>query len=153
MSAELRPGVFTRLFAEIQAAQEVKTRKVLTALALAAERQAKINASVGSHKRGTPTPARPGTGPAVISGTLRRSLTHTTPIKTGTGWSVKVGTGVGFNPPYGRTPASKYGLILEKTGTRAGTTFPFLVPAAEFTMRVVAPQLYRAAFRSGWPRI
>lgn len=153
MAAEIRPGVFTRLFAEIQAAQEVKTRRVLVALALATERQAKINASVGSHKRGTPTPARPGTGPSVVSGTLRRSLTHTTPAKTGTGWSVKVGTAVGFTPPYGRTPANKYGLILEKTGTRNGNTYPFLVPAASFVMRVVAPQLYRASFGAGWPRI
>lgn len=153
MSTEIRPGVFTRLFAEIQAAQEVKTRRVLTALALATERQAKINASAGAHKRGTPTPARPGSGPAVVSGTLRRSITHTTPMKSATGWEVKVGTGVGFTPPYGRTPANQYGLILEKTGLRNGTTYPFLVPAASFVMRVVAPQLYRASFGAGWPRI
>lgn len=148
---ELRPGAFTRLFTEINAAQEAKTRSVLTALALATERQAKINASVGAHKRGTPTPARPGTGPAVVSGTLRRSLTHTAVEKRADGWEVKVGTGVGFTPPYGKTPASQYGLILEKTGLRNGATYPFLVPAAKFVMRTVAPQLYRAAFGAGWP--
>lgn len=139
--------------AEIDATQAAKTRKVLTALALATERQAKINASVGSHKRGTPTPARPGTGPAVVSGTLRRSLTRGPVVKTAAGWEVKVGTGVGFTPPYGRTPASQYGLILEKTGLKNGATYPFLVPAARFVMRTVAPQLYRAAFGAGWPRV
>jgi hypothetical protein len=149
----LRPGAFTRLFTEINAAQEIKTRRVLTQIALVAERQAKINASVGAHKRGTPTPARPGTGPAVISGTLRRSLTHTSPVRVASGWEVRVGTAVGFTPPYGKTPANKYGLILEKTGLRNGATYPFLVPAATFAMRIAAPQLYRAAFGRGWPRL
>lgn len=151
--AELRPGVFVRLFAEINAAQELKTRKVLQALALVTERQAKVNASVGAHRRGTPTPARPGTGPAVISGTLRRSITHTAVARVGTGWEVRVGTGVGFTPPYGKTPANQYGLILERTGLHNGATYPFLLPAAQFAMRVAAPALYRAAFGAGWPRV
>lgn len=148
---ELRPGAFTRLFTEIEASQEVKTHKVITAIALVAERQAKINASSGSHKRGTPTPARPGSGPAVVSGTLRRSLTHTEAAKIPGGWQIKLGPGAGFTPPYGKTPASQYGEILEKTGLRNGATYPFLVPAAQFAMRVAAPALYRAAFSSGWP--
>jgi hypothetical protein len=148
---ELRPGAFLRLFAEVQAAQELKTRRVMAQLGTLAERQAKINASVGAHRRGTPTPARPGTGPAVISGTLRRSLTHGQPARTATGWQVKVGTGVGFTPSYGRTPANRYGYYLE-TGLRNGSTYPFLLPAAQFVMRIAAPQLYRAAFSAGWPR-
>lgn len=148
---ELRPGSFTRLFAEINAAQEIKTRQVLTGVGLVAERQAKINASSGSHQRGTPTPARPGSGPAVVSGTLRRSLTHTPAMKTATGWEIRLGPGVGFTPPYGRTPASDYGEILERTGLRNGVTYPFLIPAARFAMKFAAPALYRAAFGSGWP--
>ena len=148
---ELRPGTFTRLFAEVEREAQLKTRRVLTGVALAVERQAKVNASVGAHKRGTKTPASPGTGPAVISGTLRRSITHSPVVFTGGGWETKVGTAVGFTPPYGRTPASKYGLYLE-TGLKNGSTFPFLKPAADFGMRVVAPQLYQTAFRVGWPR-
>jgi hypothetical protein len=149
---ELRPGVFLRLAAEINAAHEEKVRRTLAAIALVAERQAKINASSGAHRRGTPTPARPGSGPAVISGTLRRSITHTPVTRAPGGWEVKVGTGIGFTPPYGKTPASQYGLILEKSGLRNGATFPFLVPAAQFAMRVAAPALYRAAFAGPWPR-
>jgi len=149
---ELRPGAFTRIFAEIEREAQVKARRVLTGIALAVERQAKINASVGAHKRGTKTPASPGTGPAVISGTLRRSITHSPVVFTGHGWETKVGTGVGLTPPYGRTPASRYGLYLE-TGLKNGATYPFLKPAVDFGMRVVAPQLYRTAFRTGWPHI
>ncbi|MEV4438524.1 hypothetical protein AB0K09_05795 [Streptomyces sp. NPDC049577] len=148
---ELHPGLFSRLFAEITSEGQVKTRRVLTQLALAVERQAKTNASVGSHPRGTPTPASPGTGPAVVSGTLRRSITHTPVAPSGTGWETKVGTGVGFTPPYGRTPASRYGLYLE-TGLKNATTYPFLYPAYRFGIATVAPQLYAAAFRGPWPR-
>ncbi|MDI5965716.1 hypothetical protein [Streptantibioticus silvisoli] len=152
---ELRPGMFTRLFAEIAADGQKRAHTMLTGLALAVERQAKVNASSGAHKYGTPTPARPGAGPAVISGTLRRSLTHSPIIWTGGGWETKVGTAVGFNPPYGKkkTPANLYGKYLE-TGLRNGATYPFLKPALSFATRVVAPQLYQAAFRTGgWPRL
>lgn len=144
--------MFIRLFAEIDKAAQAKSRRVLTQLALVVERQAKINASVGSHARGTPTPARPGTGPAVISGTLRRSISHSPVIFNGGGWETKVGTAIGFTPPRGKTPANLYGLYLE-TGLKNGSTYPFLKPAFDFGVRVVAPQLYAAVFRPGWPRI
>jgi hypothetical protein len=144
--------MFTRLFAEINADAQKKSRTVLVRLAQAVERQAKINASSGAHKRGTPTPARPGSGPAVVSGTLRRSITHSPVVFTGGGWETRVGTGVGFTPPYGRTQSSKYGLYLE-TGLKNGATYPFLKPAFDFGVRVVAPQLYQMVYRPGWPRI
>lgn len=151
---ELRPGVFTELFAEIVKAGEEKTRIVLTRLAGAVEKQAKINASNGSHRYGTPTPASPGTGPAVISGTLRRSLTHTPIVRTGGGFETRVGTAAGPTSPYGsRTPASKYGMYLERGMLRNGAAYPFLLPAHRFAVRVVAPQLYQQVFRPGWPRI
>jgi hypothetical protein len=85
-----------------------------------------------SHKRGTPTPARPGTGPAVVSGTLRRSLTHSPVVSYGAGWETKVGTGAGVSPPYGRSPASVYGLALE-TGLRNGGDLP--LPGARLPVR------------------
>lgn len=149
---ELLPGVFRTLFAEIAADGQMKSRTVLTQLANAIERQAKVNASVGSHKRGTPTPARPGTGPAVISGTLRRSITHSPIVSYGAGWETKVGTAAGIVPPYGRSPASVYGLALEK-GLRNGATYPFLMPAYRFGITIAAPQLYMSVYRAGWPRI
>jgi hypothetical protein len=150
---ELRPGTFTRIFSEVQREGQLKSRRVLTGLALAIERQAKINASTGAHKRGTPTPARPGAGPAVVSGTLRRSISHSPVISTGGGWETKVGTAIGFTPPRSRTPANRYGYYLEEEGLKNGATYPFLRPAFNFGVRVVAPQLYQAVFRTAWPHI
>lgn len=152
---ELRPGVLARLFTEVDRAAQLKTRTVLSRLADAVERQAKINASSGAHAYGTRTPARPGTGPAVISGTLRRSLTHAAVTFTGGAWESRVGTAPGFTPPYGRarTPANMYGLYLEKGMLRNGAAYPFLLPAFQFGVRQVAPQLYQAVFRPGWPRV
>lgn len=149
---ELSAGLFGRLFTEIAADGQLKSKTFLTQLANAIEKQAKVNASSGAHRRGTPTPATPGTGPAVISGTLRRSITHSPVTPTGTGWETKVGTGAGISPPYGRTPASRYGLALE-TGLRNGATYPFLKPAYRFGITIVAPQLYMTIYRAGWPRI
>lgn len=148
---ELRAGVFTKLFTEIAAEGQLRSRTFLTQLANAIERQAKVNASSGSHKRGTPTPAQPGSGPAVVSGTLRRSITHSPITLTAGGWETKVGTAAGISPPYGRTPASKYGLALEN-GLRNGNVFPFLRPAYRFGITVVAPQLYATIYRTGWAR-
>lgn len=149
---ELKPGDFTAIFARLDEHGRTRGRIALEPIALAIERQAKINASVGAHKRNTPTPASPGTGPAVISGTLRRSITHSPILQTGTGWETKVGTAVGFAPPYGRTPANKYGLYLE-TGLRNGATYPFLAPAYQFVIRTVAPVIYTAAYGTGWKHV
>ncbi|MGW2861957.1 hypothetical protein [Streptomyces sp. NPDC001205] len=149
---ELRPGLFTAAFSRLSAEGVVRGRIALEPLALAIEKQAKINASVGAHSRGTPTPASPGTGPAVISGTLRRSITHSASVQSGTGWETRVGTGAGITPPYGRTPASRYGLALE-TGLRNGAVYPFLGPAFTFAVRFAAPAIYRAAYGEGWKRV
>lgn len=154
MATELRPGVFTRLFAQLDAETTLRAKKGLTQLALTVEKQAKINARSGSHRYGTPTPARRGTGPAVISGTLRRSITHTTVTWSGDGWQTRVGMGVGFYPPYGtsRTASSKYALYLE-TALRGGAVYPFLRPAFKFAIGVPADLIWREVFGAGWRQI
>lgn len=148
MASELKPGVFTKIMADLRIQGEVKVPPLLTTVALLIEKQAKINASSGSHQRGTHTPARPGSGPAVISGTLRRSITHSPPHPIGAGhWECKVGTGVGFYAPHSHTASSRYGLYLE-TGLRNGSTYPFLRPAYEFVLRSV-PAICVARFGPG----
>lgn len=149
---ELKPGEFTAIFAKLSEEGRIRGRIALEPLAKAVVKQAKINASNGRHKYGTPTPARPGEGPARISGTLRNSITYSPIVQVGTGWETKVGTGVGFTPPYGRTPANKYGLYLE-TGLKNGSTYPFLAPAFHFAVKFAAPAIYRAAYGTGWKRI
>lgn len=153
VATELRPGVPTAMFARLAEQGVAKGRMALEPLALAIERQAKINASTGSHKRGTPTPARPGTGPAVISGTLRRTITHSPIERIATGWTTKVGIAAGVTPSYGKTPASKYAEILERLGTRSGAKYPFLEPAFRFGVEHIAPMLYTEAYGRGWTRI
>lgn len=151
---ELRPGVFTAGFARLTAQGEMKGRISLGELAKAVERQAKINASNGQHAYGTPTPARPGEGPARISGTLARSLGHSAIKPDGTGWSTRVGPKTGKFPPYSdRTPADRYGLYLE-TGLRNGATYPWLKPAAEFSAKISAVTIFNNKYGAGgWKRV
>jgi hypothetical protein len=155
MATELRPGVMTAVFARLAVEGNRRTRLALEPLALAVEKQAKINASSGSHLYGTPTPARPGAGPAIISGTLRRAITHSPITAILDGWETRVGTGIGAFPPYGappRKPANKYGFWLE-TGLRNGATYPFLEPAFKFVMGVPAALIYTEIYGRTWTRV
>lgn len=152
MATELEPGVMTAVFAKLVAEGDNRSRLALEPLAAAVEKQAKLNASSGAHKYGTPTPAFKGSGPSVISGTLRRSITHT-PIKLGAeGWETKVGLGVGFYAPYGsaksKTPSSKYGFYLETVWD-----YPFLIPAFKFAMGVPARLIYEEIYGKNWKRV
>lgn len=157
MAIEAKPGAWTAVFSRLTAQGEMKGRVALEPLALAIERQAKTNASAGSHAYGTPTPASRGSGPAVISGNLRRSITHSPVTMLGPGhWQTKVGTGTGFYPGYGgrsRTPANKYGFYLEH-GLRGGAKYPFLVPAFEYVTGAGARIIYDRAYGPGtWRKV
>lgn len=157
MQGELRPGVIGELMTRWQAEGQVRARLGLNALGLAVEKQAKINASTGSHRYGTPTPATPGTGPSRISGTLIRSITHTTPLPMAFGWEMKVGLAAGMYPRYkgkrgaftSKTSSSKYGKYLEQ-GLRSGATYPFLSTAASFGVGHVAAVIAFTAAFSTW---
>lgn len=151
MATELRPGVFTRIFAEASAEAVRRARRVTEALAQVVETQAKLNASTGGHPYGTPTPASPGAGPARISGTLVRSVTHTPVVFTGGGWTSLIGPAPGFFPPYGtrRADSALYGFYLE-TGDH-GITYPWLRPAAEWAARGPAVTVPRVIFGGPWP--
>lgn len=157
MSMELKPGAFTAVFAALATQAEAKGPRALTMLANVIEKQAKINASAGAHRYGTPTPARPGTGPAVISGNLRRSITHSPVALVGPSvWETRVGTAVGFYPGYGgksRTPANKYGYYLEH-GLRGGATYPFLGPAFRYGVGTPAKLIYESVYgERSWKRV
>lgn len=157
MAVEVRPGIWTEVFRGVEKQAQGKGKQLLTMLAVALEKQAKTNASVGSHRYGTATPASPGTGPSVISGNLRRSITHEPVAELGAGhWRTRVGTAVGFYPSYGgghRTSANKYGYYLEH-GLRNGATYPFLVPAFKHVTGVGADALFRAVYgEHAWKRV
>jgi hypothetical protein len=160
VAIQIRPGVFAKLFAEVAETAQAKTRQAMTAVAMVAESQAKINVSTGSHRYGTPTVAHPGAGPSVVSGTLRRSITHMPTFATGSGFATMVGAAPGFYPPYPhhsrdggapkRTMSSRYGYYQE-TGLRNGSTYPWLQPACKWAMGTPAQQLFAEAFSGGWP--
>lgn len=154
MAVELRPGMFARLFAEVTAEGQARARQALTMAALAVERAAKEEVvKGGTHTRKTRTPATPGGPPALISGTLRRSITHTPLIPDGFGWMTKVGPAAGFYPPYGktRTASSQYGKYLE-TGLKNGATYPWLLPAYRRVLPTIAG-IHAQLFRGNWPHI
>jgi hypothetical protein len=151
---ELRPGIFSAGFARLDAEGQIRGRLGLEDLAKAVEKQARTNASNGKHAYGTPTPASPGTGPAVISGTLRRSVDHSPIGKEPGGWGTKVGPKTGQYAPYNkRTPADRYGYYLE-TGLRNGARYPWLKPAAQFATREAATVIFNKAYgERGWVRV
>lgn len=154
MASELRPGLMTAIWSKVATEATVRGRLALAPVADAAVRQAKTNASNGRHARGTPSPARPGTGPAIVSRTLVGSLTRTAVTRAGVGdWWVRVGTAPGKLPPYGRTPSSLYGLYLETGRLRNGAAYPFLLPAAQFAAKIVAPQVFTRQFGTAWRRV
>lgn len=158
--AELEPGVFSAVFVKLDLEGQRRTRIALGPIAAAIERQAKINARNGSHKYGTPTPARPGEGPSRVSGNLGRSITHDPITEVGTGYETKVGTAAGFYPPYPRssrsggapkrTPANKYGWYLETGKLRNHASYPFLKPAADYVFKVAAPLILNRAYGATW---
>ncbi|MDJ0342296.1 hypothetical protein QMK19_03720 [Streptomyces sp. H10-C2] len=146
--------MFTAGFAKLTAEGEIRGRLGLEELARAVEKQAKINASNGRHAYGTRTTARPGEGPAVISGNLKRSVGHSPIMKDAGGWKTKVGPRVGFTPPYGRRPteAHRYGYALE-TGLRNGAKYPWLKPAAQFATKFAATVIFNKAYGTRWKRV
>jgi hypothetical protein len=145
-SVELAPGMMTALFARLGLEAHAAVAEAMLPLALAVERQAKINASSGEHALRTKTPASRGSGPARISGTLVRSITHSEVTPSVGGWEVKVGTAGGLFPYYNRhTPSSKYGYYLE-TGLRNGAKYPWLAPAVHMVGEISIYAIFAAAF-------
>jgi len=147
---EFSPEVFPRLTGELIESGNVAIRNGVARVCTAVQREARSRLAESSHPYGEPTTAAPGGPPALVSGTLRRSVIHTEPRLAGPmTWEARVGLAAGMFPPYGhdRTPSSKYGLYLE-TGLRNGTTYPWFIPAWQDVMRSEAPRIWRETFRS-----
>ncbi len=147
--AELEPGALRTILARIAEQGVQRAADGLEAVAEAIERQARANASNGEHAYGTPTPARPGEGPARISGTLVDSIGHNPVEWAAEGWATKVGPRKGSYPPYSarwksRADSAQYGYYLE-TGDH-GITYPWLGPAADTVGEATAAAAFLDAF-------
>jgi phage gpG-like protein len=93
-----------------------------------------------THKRGTPTPSRPGEPPSLVSGQLRRSMKIVPAVPLGaTAWKAEVG------------PTAAYARIQELGGTtgRGGElpARPYLEPSVQ---ELIDSGALWAAFRSGY---
>jgi phage gpG-like protein len=106
------------------------------------EAEAKRQLGTYAHPRGTPTPSPRGQPPAVVTGTLRRSIRVTAPEPTGTaGWSISVG------------PTAIYGRIQELGGFtgRNGATYlpprPYMDPALK---KVLADDTLANCYLAAW---
>jgi hypothetical protein len=87
---------------------------------LAVERQAKLNANTGTHKRGQGHIPGTGPGPNVVTGNLRRSIR--TDVKYGFGSYVAT---VGAYAEYARA------VELGSSRWKSGVKYPYLGPAAD----------------------
>jgi hypothetical protein len=129
---ELTPGIMTVTFGRLAARSRATGAAAITSLALAVERRAKEDLAKTTHpyKPWGGTNAAKGGPPALVSGTLRRAVTHSRAEATSTGWEIRVGVAKGFYPPYPKrgkkTEAAKYGRYLEEE-----LDYPWLVPAFE----------------------
>lgn len=148
MAVELIPGIIAERLAAIVAQAEVRSAAALDQVGVLVHERAVSSISARSHAYRTPTPATRGGPPAMVSGTLAKSLTHTTPEPSADGWQVKVGTMPGMTPPYSsRTPSNLYGHYLETAGAgRSHVRYPFLKAAFDVTAKPAALVAFRAVF-------
>jgi len=106
---------------------------------LAVEKKAKLKLTEsGRHKKGTKTPSIPPAPPAIITGTLRRSITTSSPKRVGFGtYKVEIG------------PTAVYGRVQELGGgPRNLPARPYMAPA----LREAFPEIEAAIRRAGMTR-
>jgi phage gpG-like protein len=117
---------------EIETAGVAAARPCAEAMAAVGEQAIKMNLSLSSHPRGTKTPAPPGAPPALISGTLRRSVRRTRSYASGLGeWTAHV------------APTVVYARIQE-LGGRAGRDHRSYLPPRPYVRPAIIASTLRA---------
>jgi hypothetical protein len=108
-------------------------------VALAVEREAKLNAAQGgTHPRGTKTGATPGFGPARVTGALQRSI-HT---------EVRKGFGT-YEADVFPTMVYSRAVELGLPSWGPGVNYPYLIPAGKKISKR-ANELFTNAFKRRW---
>ena len=152
ITGELLPGVLTQVFARVLVEAQERARLGLEEVGKLVHERAVQSVSARSHPYRTATPASRGGPPAMISGTLSKSLTVTPATPSAQGWQVKVGTAPGMYPACNhRTPSSKYGYYLEVAGAgKSHVRYPFLAAAAHAVAEPAAYTVFKALFAGPW---
>lgn len=144
---EWSPMLLARRLTEVAEAGVLNAETGLGLIASAIEAKAKASLAQTSHTRDTPSPARKGGPPSLVTGTGRRSIgqDHRHGFD---GLEILIGTQAGVYPPEGETPSSKYLWYQE---TLARFNHPFLRPAFDSVVRAEAMTRLLAAFKH-WPK-
>jgi len=144
-------GEFDRALQRLVADASRAAQRGANAAALAVATRTKEKLTTTTHRRGEPTPSRPGEPPSLVTGTLRRSIKVIPAEPRGaTGWASKVG------------PTAVYGRIQELGGPLPRSVHramykhdpklparPYLGPAVQ---ELIDSGALWTAFRSGWDR-
>jgi len=131
-------GVMKALTLDVDKAEKAGIY-ALTQVALAVERRAKINAAQGgTHARDEKTGARPGSGPARVTGALQASIFT----------ELRKGFGVYVAAVY---PTMIYARAVELGHPKwaSGVNYPYLIPAGEEVM-TQANAIFTSAFARKW---
>lgn len=132
---------FTSALKASVAAADAGSRMAVVSAAAAVETAAKKKLTTSSHRKGTPTPSRPGQPPSLVTGQLRRSVRTSPPSKVGiTAWQTTVG------------PTAVYARIQELGGDTRWSTLPARPYFAPSVDELVRNGALLAAFRAGWER-
>lgn len=142
---------FDRALQRLTADASQAARRGANAAALAVATRTKQKLTTSTHRKGEPTPSKPGEPPSLVTGTLRRSIKVVPAEPQGRGaWLAKVG------------PTAVYGRMQELGGPLPRSPYrpmykldpqlparPYLGPAVK---ELIDSGALWAAFRSGWDR-
>lgn len=135
-------GALRRALAAQASRADIATKAATGKGAALIDREMKKTLTTSSHKRGTPTPSRPGEPPSLVSGQLRRSVKIVGPARLAPGvYQAKIG------------PTAVYGRIQDQGGNagRNGSVRlpprPFVAPTQK---RVTADGSLARVYRDAW---
>lgn len=130
MAERIRAGALTGPLRRMQETALTRAEAGLRRQALGVQARAMVRVREGGqHRRGTPTPASRGRGPAVVTGDLGRAIAQSEVERMGMTLRIRVGPAA---VPHrgGRSTSGVIGEALE-TGGRYGARYPFMGPATD----------------------
>ena len=134
----LLPHGLSESLARLAVAADAATGPIVQRLGVVCEAEAKLRIGQGgAHKAGTRTTATKGAGPAVITGALRRAVTHemvgTATVRVGAADTPHPAEKAGWKAP--KASSGAIGGYVERRG------YPWLQPALDATIAAAEPEI------------